>query len=191
MYKLFNGEEEVSGWLNPLPLQLMVVLIAYFASNVSYADEKIYKVVDETGAVIYTDSPPIETDASVTALPAINRLPATDTGETDSIEVNGIPFAGYSTVEIAEPLDDSVIYYDQQQVNVRLALVPELQKGHLVQFTLDGYPHGGPDTKTHRIFTGLQRGSHSLAAQVLNAQGTLVGQSSPVNIHVQRHFRRN
>ena len=174
----------------PLPCRLLAWLLAALASAICSAEVEVYKVVDGSGAVIYTDTPPMDSNASKLALPSINRLPSGAVVMEDAASAEEKLFAGYSRVEISSPGNDSLIYYDQPQVTVRLALTPELQAGHLVQFMLDGYPHGRPVAETDHIIDNLQRGSHSLSARVLNAKGGLVGQSAPVTIHVQRHLKR-
>ena len=175
----------------PLPFPLLIaVLVSLVTGSISVADVEVYKVIDGAGAVIYTDTPPVDSNASKLALPSINQLPATETAGVSKPGSEEGAFAGYSRVEIVAPRNDSLIYYDQRRVTVRLALTPGLQAGHLVQFMLDGYPHSRPAAKTDHIMDNLQRGSHHLSARVLDTQGALVGRSSPVTIHVQRHLKR-
>lgn len=174
----------------PLPYSLLGWALVSLGSSICSSDVEVYKVVDGTGSVTYTDTPPAESSASKLELPSINQIPATEAGEPTEAEIAESVFAGYSRIEIAEPGNNSLIYYDQQQVTVRLALTPVLQEGHLVQFMLDGYPHGRPAPETGHTIDNLQRGSHNLQARVINAQGELVGRSRPVTIHVQRHLKR-
>ena len=176
--------------VRPLPCRILAWLLAALASAICSAEVEVYKVVDGSGAIIYTDTPPTDSNASKLALPSINQLPAISAGEPGEAEVAESAFAGYTRLEITEPGNDSLVYYDQQQITVRLVLTPDLQQGHLVQFMLDGYPRGRPVAETVYTLGNLQRGSHKISARVISAQGELVGQARPVNIHVQRHLKR-
>ncbi len=125
--------------IKPLPLTILL-----FASCACLAESEVYKIVDEAGRVIYTDTPPAEKSADQLELPPINQLPVSRPAELKSYLLDKPLFAGYSVVDLVAPLDDSLIHFDQQNIIVQLALTPELQAGHFVQFYLDGTAYGRP-----------------------------------------------
>ncbi len=154
-------------------------------------NKEVYKIVDEAGRITYTDTPPAENGADQLQLPQINHLPVSKPAEADNFLADTAVFAGYSVVDLVAPRDDSLIHYDQQNIIVQLALTPELQSGHFVQFYLDGTAYGRPQAATSYAIGNLQRGSHTVSARVVTAGGETVANSQSVRVHVQRHFKRN
>ena len=170
-----------------------VSLFLIMASCPSMANAEVYKIVDSTGKVIYTDTPPADESGDQLVLPPINQVPGSEIVESAAdIAPDSAAFAGYSVVELVAPRDDSLIYYDQQNIIVQLALEPELQIGHLVQFYLNGAAYAEPVAATSYAISNLPRGSHSISARVVAANnGEAVASSRSVTVHVQRHFKRN
>lgn len=160
-------------------------------SAVCLAETEIYKIVDPAGRVIYTDTPPAENNGDQLQLPPINKLPVSSPAEPAALPAGPEVFAGYSEVDLVAPLDESLVHYDQQEITVQLALAPELQPGHFVQFYLDGVAQGSPIAATSRAIGNLQRGSHRVSARVVTENGETVGNSQSVRVYVQRHFKRN
>jgi hypothetical protein len=173
-------------------LFLAILLLTSCACLVeAEGDKEVYKIVDPAGRVIYTDTPPAENSVDQLELPSINQLPASKPAEADILSAEEAVFAGYSVVELVAPVDDSLVYYDQQNIIVQLALTPELQAGHFVQFYLDGVAYGRPVAAISYAVGNLQRGSHTVSARVVTAEGATVANSQSVIVHVQRHFKRN
>ena len=174
------------------PRHLTILFITSCACLVeAEVNKEVYKIVDEAGRVIYTDTPPAEERADQLELPPINQMPASRAAEPEVISADESLFAGYSVVDLVAPLDDSLIHFDQQNIIVQLALTPELQAGHFVQFYLDGAAYGRPLAATSYAIGNLQRGSHRVSARVVTAGGETVANSQSVKVHVQRHFKRN
>jgi len=174
------------------PRHLTILFITSCACLVeAEVNKEVYKIVDEAGRVIYTDTPPAEKSADQLELPPINQMPASRAAEPEVISADESLFAGYSVVDLVAPLDDSLIHFDQQNIIVQLALTPELQAGHFVQFYLDGAAYGRPLAATSYAIGNLQRGSHRVSARVVTAGGETVANSQSVKVHVQRHFKRN
>mgnify|MGYP006171175531 CR=1 FL=1 len=169
---------------------ILVFTTLAVTSLLCLAEVDVYKIVDETGRVTYTDTPPADKTADQLELPHINQLPNPQVENTDTVLPEIPDFAGYSAVDIVAPINDSVIHYDQQNMVVQMVLAPELQPGHRVQFYLDGAPYGRPVIATSYAMGELERGSHSVSARVVTAEGATVANSRSVNVHVQRHFKR-
>ena len=172
-------------FLKKLPLTILML-----ASCGTLAAEQVYKIVDATGRVIYTDTPPADNSAKQLELPPINQLPVSKAEQVDKLSSDNELFGGYSVVDLVAPVDESLVHFDQQNIIVQLALTPELQVGHLVQFYLDGAIYGRPVAATSYSISNLQRGSHTVSARIITAEGETVANSQSVRVHVQRHFRR-
>jgi hypothetical protein len=170
-----------------LPSLFLTLLMAGCAFMV---EAEVYKIVDSTGKVIYTDTPPVDQSADELLLPTINQLPKSVTPESEFLAEDKPVFLGYSAVDLVAPQSDSIISYEQKNIIVQLALTPELQIGHLVQFYLDGAAYGRPVASTSYSIGDLHRGSHSVSARVITGEGEIMGSSRSVTVHVQRHFKR-
>ena len=150
------------------------------------ADQTIYRVIDAQGKVSYTDTPPKDGSAEPIILKEVNTQPAMDTRKTDApaAEAAATP---YTQIEITSPANDSTVPPGQLNVVVQLQLEPVLQPGHRVQFYLDDKPQGPAAATTAITLGDLYRGSRSIHATVVDANGARVAQSNSVVIHVKRH----
>jgi hypothetical protein len=92
----------------------------------------------------------------------------------------------YTRIEITSPVNDSTIPPGQLNVGVQLQLEPALQPDHRVQFYLDDEPQGPAAATTAITLSDLYRGSRSIHAAVVDANGVRVAQSNSVVIHVKR-----
>ena len=99
-------------------------------------------------------------------------------------------FAGYSRGIILSPENDSIIPHSQTSLLIQLALTPQLQPGHTVQFLLDGVPQGSAIAAIAHKIDNVERGTHSLGARVFDAGGKPLISIAPVKVHVKRNFKR-
>ena len=92
----------------------------------------------------------------------------------------------YTNVAITSPSNDETIADNEGNVSISAAVQPGLGPSDKIEFVLDGKTLGTASTSTQISATGLDRGSHSVAARVLDAGGAVIQQSSPVTFHVRR-----
>lgn len=150
------------------------------------ADQTVYRVIDAHGKVSYTDTPPKDGSAEPVILKEVNTQPAMETRKATApaAEAAATP---YTQIEITSPANDSTIPPGQLNVVVQLQLKPVLQPGHRVQFYLDDQPQGPAAAATAITLGDLYRGSRTIHATVVDANGARVAQSNSVVIHVKRH----
>ena len=181
--------------MKTLPDSLAAIVISLILT--SSAAAAIYKVVDDKGNITYTDAPAAEVAGDEVLLPAINPISSSapaPTAERPLVPVDTeqvVAFPGYSFAALVSPSDDSLVHFDQPNVLAQLALIPELDADHLVQFYVDGSAAGNPVAKTSLSISGLERGSHRISARVLSSQGAVLVITPSVTVHVQRHYKRN
>ncbi|MGE3295726.1 MAG: DUF4124 domain-containing protein [Porticoccaceae bacterium] len=153
------------------------------------ADQTVYRVIDAQGKVSYTDTPPKDGAAEAVILKGVNTQPAMDVRKTDVRKADA-PAAEsavtYTRIEITSPVNDSTIPPGQLNVMVQLQLEPVLQPGHRIQFYLDNEPQGPAAATTAITLSDLYRGSRSIHATVVDANGVRMAQSNSVVIHVKR-----
>lgn len=174
----------------------LVSLIACLAGSPALA--AIYKTVDEDGNVVFTDVPPkdqskaIEIDARNTYQPT--PLPAASTPAataTDGAETEEELAVNYESLRITSPADDEAVRENAGNVTISVSANPSLdvQQGHRVQILVDGSPLANA-AATSVSLTNIDRGTHLLVAQILDADGQVLISSSPVTFHMLRYSAR-
>ena len=169
----------------------LLVAVATLVSTALFAD--VYKVVDQDGNIAYTDRPSADPDTvSFEKLPPLNKMPAITAPIDDELvePTQEQAFAGYSRGIILSPENDSIIPHSQTSLLIQLAMTPQLQPGHTVQFLLDGVPQGSAIAAIAHKIDNVERGTHSLGARVFDAGGKPLISIAPVKVHVKRNFKR-
>ncbi len=156
---------------------LILVLLAVWSFA---ADAAIYTWVDEDGEVHYSDRPH----------PGAQQL---EVSTTLSVDPSWIPdqtlldeakrgLAGsYQSFSILEPQDKETIRTNERLVVVRIILEPALQAGHQIRYYLDGVRVGDERlTSTYFTIRGVERGPHSLRAELLDDKGQKIAETDQV-----------
>ena len=155
----------------------------------------IYRTTDAQGNVIFTDDPgrggePVEL-APLTVIPGIEAgqaaPPRVDGVAPRMGEPPGQPFMPYDTFRIRSPqhgADLPASYAGNLQVE--LAIEPELRPDHSVRLLVDGRVSQTPMHTHAFMLANLGRGQYVLQAELLDAQGQVRHRSAPVSLYVQR-----
>ena len=134
----------------------------------------ICKTVDADGAVTYTDVPVEQCENKVelrglsgytprpVPQPAAERSPAAAEPE---------PFAGYQSMQIAQPESDGTVRSNEGKMSVAVNLQPDLQPEHKLFLSVDGNLMPGGFDGTVIELSGIERGTHTLRASVRDAGG--------------------
>jgi hypothetical protein len=175
-----------------------VVTLLFAAALVLPAQAGVYKWVDANGEVHYGDLPPPGGDAKLMDLPDYSRyaprpLPAAgDTGSRES-KAQPVPAAAgaanpesYDVLRITQPAANATVRGAEGNVNVQLAIAPALGEGHYVTFTLDGRSLGKRVRGTSFDLSGIERGTHSLRALIVDGEGRQVAASDPVSFTMRQ-----
>ncbi|MCP5151447.1 MAG: hypothetical protein H6983_03885 [Ectothiorhodospiraceae bacterium] len=142
------------------------------------------------GSIQYSDRPP-EPGAQRIDLPAIQLYTAPRTREAGDATDDEPPppsFAGYESIEITAPKPDEAVRNNSGAVSVQLALEPALRPGDKVRILMDGKPLGEGQA-TSITLGNVDRGSHSVQAVVVDAEGKELGRSNAVTFHLLRVAR--
>ena len=90
-------------------------------------------------------------------------------------------------VQVVSPTADEVLWNIQGDLSVRLSLSPSLRAGHGVRIVYDGRTLDGlPETELALTIPDVYRGTHTLAAAVLDDTGREVARSPVVTFHVRQ-----
>lgn len=158
------------------------------------AQAQVYKRVDDQGNVTYSDEPgpdsekvqlpeiqtytprPIKSTSSSTGAAA---QPADDAGETR-------PY----TIRITAPANDATVINNEGTVPVLASIDPPLGASEGIVFYLNGQQVTEPGKAAGVTLSFVDRGTHTVRADVIGASGKTVAKSEVVVFHLKRFFRK-
>jgi hypothetical protein len=91
-------------------------------------------------------------------------------------------------VAIVQPATDETVHDNLGNVAVQVAVSPSLGAGATIALLLDGQPAAQAATTAFAL-SGVERGTHTLAAQVVDANGATLAASQPVTFHMWQASR--
>ncbi|GMQ76721.1 MAG: DUF4124 domain-containing protein [Gammaproteobacteria bacterium] len=164
--------------------KILLTLCLALASGAVQA-QKVFRVVQPDGTVLFTDVPPPDRPATQIEVPPLNTTaplapPAKSVPRSVASEQEG-----YDEFRISRPGDGETIRDNGGNVNVDLSLKPRLRAGHKIDLLLDGRSIGGGKA-TAITLTDMDRGAHSLQAVVKDAAGQVVARSKSITFTLQR-----
>lgn len=175
---------------------LLFILLAAISMAVS---AEVYRWVDETGQIHYSDRP--HEGAETVTLPHAQTFPAPPAPQRRTVPpTEASPAApdnppttrGYSAVDIVSPKNQEVLWNAGGVVRVAVATEPSLRRGHVLVIYLDDEVVArltGSDRQTE--LTQVYRGEHLLQAEVRDSGGAIVAGSAPVTFMVQQTSIQN
>jgi hypothetical protein len=163
-----------------------IILLALF---VPLAHADVYKTVTGNGEIIFSDVP--SQGAERVKLPELTifKPPPVTTATTGSgTTAAPTPGVSYKSFTVSSPEDQASFWDNEGNVKMTVSPKPPLQidSGHKVQFYLDGKPYGSAELSLANTFLGVERGTHTLSASVLDADGTALISTTPVTIHLHK-----
>ena len=156
------------------------------ASTVALATT-VYKWIDENGVVHYSDQPHANAQklqvqgvqtysAGASSLPAAGAAP-------ESRPASANPYQG---CVIAQPLNEQNLP-NAQSVFVRVQTDPLPRQGDRIYMVMDGQAlNGGNATGMSFNVTPIERGAHTVQAQVKDSTGQVLCQTPPVTFYVHQ-----
>jgi hypothetical protein len=159
-----------------------LVLIAIVVSPWVWSE--IYKGVDQSGRVFYSDRPipqatiiqvPDRTDDQDTEAPA-------DAAAVTAMEYQAASTGPYRLFNIVTPSDGEQLNTDTVQVG--LLLEPPLTEGDHFMMMIDGLPMDG-STNTQFMITNVALGSHKLQVMIVNAAAEVIAATAVIHFHRQ------
>ena len=160
----------------------LAICIALIVTSIHGQAAQIYKWTDSSGDTHFSDKP--HPGAEEIELPKVQtystpKVPS-EGNQTDPLadtEINN-----YSKISIAQPEDQTTIRNTQGYVSIIVELKPKLKAGDRVQVIIDGSAVGEPQASTVFALQDLLRGSHTIAAQVIDSNGKVIATSDSITI---------
>jgi hypothetical protein len=140
------------------------------------ASAAVYKWVDGAGNVSYSDTPPPGGAAKVMDLPEYSRykpraLPESVRTRQPEPTSDSTTAPAYQNFAITRPSNTATVHSAEGLVPVELAIEPPLAEAHYVTFLLDGVSIGDRMQTNSFTLRGVERGTHSLQALLVDADG--------------------
>jgi hypothetical protein len=166
---------------------LLSALLASLLLAGPAAADTVYRWVDENGKVHYSDTP-------------VKNAQVFDSKENTRNEVK-VSHGNIKSQDQAEPIADADIQY---QVNIvspteeatvrdnngdfsaQISIFPEAPRGTLIQLVLDGKPYGQAQTSPNFDLKAVERGEHTLIAQLVSQSGKVLASSSSRRIFLHQ-----
>lgn len=169
----------------------LALLCCLLLAGTAVQADKIYKTEDEQGRTVYTDKPSNAAQEQ-TELPPVNDMPAPEQrasfqpGSEDGQQNEGEPVE-YS-VQIVQPANETTLTAGERDLQIRVELSPKLQAGHSLAYYLDNELIQ-QTRSTQLVVEEIFRGRHTVAVDVIDQQGRILGRSEPVVVFVHRPSR--
>lgn len=174
-------------------LLLLMALLMMF--TVTPLTAQVYKTVDADGNVTYTDQPPkdgsgpiklapisvIETPEYVTA----PKESATAEGDENSKQSLKTLRNKYRNFAIVSPQAEESIWHPDSPVSVAWNAGSQLQEGMTVSVSVDGRQQAITTANVVPV-PGLDRGEHTVTAELLNASNQKIATAEPVIFFIRR-----
>ncbi len=178
-----------------------IILVAgTFVAMNGVAAGKIFKTVDAEGNVVFSDLPPrIEQSSETVKLEAPNIF--TPQGAATQLPEGREPWIthldgendepatspSYRSLTINTPGNDSNVRENTGNVSVVVHLLPALHPGHSMRLLLDDVATASPGEDAVFALSNVDRGTHTLKAEVLDSDGTVIFTGNQSVFHLQRY----
>lgn len=162
----------------------LVIWIILVATSIYAGTSQIYKWTDDNGNVHFSDK--TQPGAVVVELPKAQTFspPTSPKNIQSSNPISDSTLTHYDKVTIVQPEDQATIRNAQGVISVILAFKPKLRGEDKVQMILDGSPLGFPQAANVFALQDINRGSHTLAAQIVDMDGNVLNTSELITIYM-------
>ena len=162
----------------------IALILACLGCAMASADD-VYRWVDSNGVVHYSDKPQAPNDKPV-VLPHLQTYApgAAPAGLAPASAGGGPAKPAAPAIAITSPEPEETIRDAEGKFTVTVSAAPEPGEGLI--FYLDGTAQNEqPTPSTAFLYTGVERGQHSVAAALMGANGQEVAHSDTVTIFMK------
>ena len=133
---------------------------------------------------------PLQALVAAASIVAALGAPLPGGGELRAAQFEAGVEASYVAVKVVTPTNDQTVHDNLGKVEVRVAVAPALQtgRGHRLQIILDDRPVAATTGDSH-VLNGVERGTHTLRAAVIDRDGRELAASEPVTFYLWQASR--
>lgn len=173
----------------------ILLILAGLALSLAAASQEIYRWVDKSGLVHYSDQPDSPDAELITVIEpnAYEGEAATPddgaSGSSGADQESEPSVSPYESLSIVQPTPDQVFFGSDATVSVEAELQGTLRPDHSLVFFLNG--NRRPAAGLGMELTGLERGTHFLRASILDRNGRPVLSTQQITFHVRQASTQN
>ncbi len=161
-----------------------------FAAQAQEAKKELWMWKDANGVVHYSDVPgPGAKKVDLTVIESQPR-PAAASASTPppsaATSQPAVPSVTYNSLEIWQPENEASFFEADATVLVSIRSDPDLAEGDKLVLYLDGRVIDGPGSSFEHTLSNLDRGSHLLAARIVDARGREKIRSKDVVFYIKQ-----
>lgn len=163
----------------------MRALLCLFLLTSLPAFAGVYTYLDADGNRVFTDHPRrANAERLELAPPNSANMPAAARHEPPAPPTVLLP--AYQLLRITLPEPDATIRDNSGGLLVTLESEPGLLEGHSYRVLLDGQPHGAAARSPVFALDNIDRGTHQLAAEIIDGEGRIVERTPNQPFHLKR-----
>lgn len=167
------------GWMVGGVAALIVALPALAAP--------VYRHVDANGNVVYSDEPGQGNRVDLKPITVVDPAEVESRSRPAESTPTSPSAVDYERFAITSPSNGETLPTGQGgNVQVQLAIEPELQPGDRVQLRVDGEVSQSPMHTSVFALSQLERGEHRIQAELLDTQGRVRLSTPAITLYVQR-----
>ena len=156
------------------------------AFTVKYLHAEIYVWTDENGNKVYGDEPQKSDQAKPVKVEPLTILSFPKIADKEAVDAPQNTINSYTAFSIISPVNDETIRDNTGSVSINLSSEPTLAEGHKIQIFLNGAPYQSPQSSTSFTINNVDRGTHTVSAQLIDPSGKGVMQTQGITFHLHR-----
>lgn len=151
------------------------------------AQAQVYTYIDAEGNRVFTDSPRSSNAERVNIAPSnsaqLNQNPPSVGVVPPAVTKQVVH---YQLLRVLVPEPDASIHNASGDLIVTLTSEPGLLPGHSYRLLLDGEAQGGPSSSPVFSLQNVDRGTHQLVGEIIDAAGLIVERTPAQPFHMHR-----
>lgn len=169
-----------------IDMRTLLLLLSLTLCFGAFAQEKVYKRVNPDGSVEYSDQP-IE-GAEIMNVPKASTFTMPQTPGVASAPANTPEEASvnYDSLAITQPMNDETIRSNEGKITALARVTPDIAPDHRFRWQMDGEVVQNVNSPELRL-NNVDRGSHNLQAEIVDADGKVIISSDTITFHLMRH----
>ncbi|MHB1948175.1 MAG: DUF4124 domain-containing protein [Gammaproteobacteria bacterium] len=176
--------------------KIIFLALLLCAISSSFAAE-VFQQTDSNGNVVYSDMPlnpdakkitidsQYKTNKEAVGGVARTSEPVTQTGSANAFVLqSAAPLNKTHTVFLINSPKDQETIYNQPIITINIKIEPQLDEGEKIQLLFDGAPKGPPVAATQFALENVDRGTHQLAAALIDKNNQVIKETDTITIYV-------
>ena len=168
-------------------MRVLALGLLLISANLS---AQVYTYVDDEGNRVFTDKPRNSNAQRITLAPSNEMQRHTPTVKLSPPSTAVAPVTkravDYQVLRIVLPEPDATVRHGAGEMIVTLSSEPGLLDGHRYRLILNGKPVSEPSTSPVFVLNHIDRGTHQLAAEILDSAGLIVERTPAQPFHMHR-----